>query len=94
MGTPGVKRQSVEFDPPGLHQHDAEMHIDEQIRLWPGGELDLFLEKSVCLLDGLPVAGCLETLRGWFSRKTARGQGEGEGCSKSDEKPSIAQIRI
>ena len=90
-GLPGEKRKPVKFNPPGLHQDDPVMHINEQIRVWPGGQLDLFPEKGVGLLDGLSIGSRLETLRGGSIRKSARGQGEGR--SEHDEQPSISQIR-
>jgi hypothetical protein len=55
------------------------------------GQLDLFLEKGVRLLDGLPIASILETLRGRVIHQTGRGQGEDR--SESDEQSSITQIK-
>lgn len=88
---PGQKRQPVQFNSPGLYEEDLVADIYEQVRVWPGGQLDLFTEKGVGLLDRLSIAGRHETLRGWSVHEAAQGQGQGR--SEHDAPPSITHIK-
>jgi hypothetical protein len=90
-GTPGEKRQPMDFDAASLHQDDTLMHIDKQVRLQPRGQFDFFLEDSIRFLDGLPLAGRLKTLRGRPSHKADPAE---RGCeSERDEILSVTQVR-
>ncbi len=89
--TPGKQRQPVDFDAFGLHQHNAMMHVDDYIGLWPGGQLDLVLKKDVGFLKRLPL-GLGITTRCWRLGRAPDAEA-GDRKQDCDEEPFVAQIR-